>query len=210
MPDIAVYHSPNFLEYRGDPNQIILPARPVATVAVDQSGDPISLLEQAYACTQHAARSWYNNPNVKPLLRSTSPGDLLELDGRLWVVDSFSFTPYRPNVTEPAQKLAQAHRLLQEAVDANDSRAMQRLANDALHALHYALAADNHAATPAVKWPEAKPGDTVSDDGRHRFVVIARKMKPKAKARFLAKQTGGEVWIDTPTTWAVLKPVSEE
>lgn len=51
-------------------------------------------LELAFELTNHIDRSWTENKNVKSLVdnpRSTSVGDMMELDGRRYMVDSVGF-----------------------------------------------------------------------------------------------------------------------
>jgi len=74
------------------------------------------ILEFAYAKTQHAHSSWFNNPQVMAHLRSTSAGDLIsDSDNNLYVVESFGFQPYQPKAIAPVHKLAEAYRLLKTA-----------------------------------------------------------------------------------------------
>jgi hypothetical protein len=66
-----------------------------------------------------------------------------------------------------------------------------------------------------VAWEEARPGDLSTGSrqalvGRldHAFLVIARKLDRKWRARRLARCVpGAELWLDGPRHWAVLLPV---
>ena len=100
MPILTVYHNPNFLAYRGDHTQIVLPTRPVASVSVPEGLSPAGQLEYAYAQTQHGQRPWYENPPVTPHLRSTAVGDLLaDAAGQRHVVEVCGFQPYQPGAS---------------------------------------------------------------------------------------------------------------
>lgn len=210
MPKITVYHNPNFLYYRGDHKQIVPPTQPVATVTVPEGFSLTEMLEFGYAQTQHAHTSWFNNPQVVPHLRSTSMGDMIGDDeGNIYVVESFGFQPYQPKAISPVHKLAKAHRLLETAVDEGDVRSLLALVRQALAAIQYALAAEGYpdSETP-ILWDKAQPGDLVGNVEIGQFRVIARKLRPKWRAkRLLAHIPGSQIWIDSPRTWAVLAPV---
>jgi hypothetical protein len=222
MPKITVYHNPNFLYYRGDHKQIVPPTQPVATVTVPDGLSLTEMLEFGYAQTQHVHTSWFNNPPVMPHLRSTSMGDMIgDNEGNLYVVESFGFQPYQPKAISPVHKLAEAHRLLETActerrprsqtevaVDEGDARSLLALVRQALAAIHHALAAEGYpdSETP-ILWDRAQPGDLVGNAEIGQFRVIARKLRPKWRAkRLLAHIPDSQIWIDSPGTWAVLAP----
>jgi hypothetical protein len=64
-----------------------------------------------------------------------------------------------------------------------------------------------------VPWEKARPGDLIRGltlgDGRYaRYRLIARRLRPKWRARRLATAIAtAQIWIDSPTTWAVVLPV---
>ena len=53
-------------------------------------------------------------------------------------------------------------------------------------------------------WAESKPGDVLGNNACGYVRIVARRVRPKHKARRLAEQRGGEVWIDGRHTWAVV------
>ncbi|MCA9922857.1 MAG: hypothetical protein KC421_10815 [Anaerolineales bacterium] len=226
MPKIIVYHNPNFLDYRGNHSQIVPPTQPVATVTVPEGLSLTKMLAFAYAQTQHAHSSWFNNPPVMAHLRSTSAGDLIaDSDGNLYVVESFGFQPYQPKAIRPVHKLAEAYRLLETACTEllNAVELVEVAVNDGnlhslLTAVHQALAAIRHSlvaegypdSESPVLWDKAQPGDLVGNADVGLFRVVARRLRPKWRAkRLLAHIPTGQIWIDSPRTWAVLVPISE-
>ncbi len=78
---IKVYHNPNFFNYymsnAVDINELCL----VTTVETNN-------LEEAYSQTQNEEYPW--NPDCP--MRSTSVGDVLELEGKMYIVDSCGWT----------------------------------------------------------------------------------------------------------------------
>jgi len=217
MPKIAVYHNPNFLDYRGNHSQIVPPAQPVATVTVPANLSLDEMLGAAYARTQHGYEnpSWFNDLDVIPHLRSTSAGDLIaDSDGNLYVVESFGFQPYQPRAIAPVHKLAEAYRLLETAVNGADTRSLLTLVRQALAAIQHALVAEGYPASESpILWEKAQPGDLVGGPymggpETGQFRVIARKLRPKWRAkRLLAHIPDAQIWIDSPRTWAILVPV---
>jgi len=98
MPDITIYHNPNFLNYRGDHDDIRLPMQPLASITVPETLPPMEMLNVGYAQTQHLDASWFNNATVSLRLRSTSVGDLIGLpDGSVYVVEGMGFQPHQPS-----------------------------------------------------------------------------------------------------------------
>lgn len=218
MSKITIFHNPNFLYYRGDHKQIMPPTQPVATISVPDGLSLPESLEFGYAQTQHVGTSWFNNPGVMVHLRSTSVGDLIaDNEGNLHVVESFGFQPYQPKGIAPVHKLAEAYRLLETActepaevaVDEGDARSLLALVRQALAAIQHALAAEGYPDSEApILWDKAQPGDLVGNADIGQFRVIARKLRPKWRAkRLLAHIPNSQIWIDTPRTWAVLVPV---
>lgn len=58
-------------------------------------------------------------------------------------------------------------------------------------------------------WSHAKVGDYVGDQ-LGTYLVVARKLPQKWRAKNLAAQIPhSQVWIDTPSTWAVLLAIEE-
>lgn len=210
MSKITIFHNPNFLYYRGDHKQIVPTTQPVATISVPNGLSLPESLEFGYAQTQHVDTSWFNNPSVMVHLRSTSVGDLIaDNEGNLHVVESFGFQPYQPKAIAPVHKLAEAYRLLETAVDEGDARLLLALVRQALAAIQHTLAAEGcpDSETP-ILWDKAQPGDLVGNADIGHFRVIARKLRPKWRAkRLLAHIPDSQIWIDSPRTWAVLAPV---
>jgi hypothetical protein len=63
---------------------------------------------------------------------------------------------------------------------------------------------------PILTWDKAQPGDLVGSSETGLFRVIARKLRPKWRAkRLLGHIPKAEIWIDSPTTWAVLAPANK-
>ena len=97
MPQIKVYHNPNFLSYQGNHAQIPPINQLVATVTITDELTTPQALNIAFAQTQHLDVPWFQNLGVLPHLRSTSVGDLLADDnGRFFVVERCGFQPYQP------------------------------------------------------------------------------------------------------------------
>ncbi len=210
MTAVRVYHNLDFLTYRGDHSQIVPPIHPVATVHAEDESPLDRLLDAGYARTQHLDTSWYNNPDVMVNLRSTSVGDVVGLaDGSLHVVESCGFRPYQPRVVKPLNKLADACRLLQDAVDGGDSRQWQTLTRQALVAVQYALASEGHPERESpILWEKAKVGDLVGEAEVGQYRVVARKLRPKWRAKQLLEYIpNAQIWIDGSRTWAVLVSV---
>lgn len=212
MPKIGVYHNPDFLDYRGSHSRIVPPTQPVATVTVPEGLSLTEMLEFAYAQTQHAHSSWFNNPQVMAHLRSTSTGDLVaDSDSNLYVVESFGFQPYQPKAIHPVHKLSEAYRLLETAVDGGNLHSLLTVVNQALAAIRHSLVAEGYPDSESpILWDKAQPGDLVGNADVGQFRVIARRLRPKWRAkRLLAHIPTGQIWIDSPRTWAVLVPISE-
>jgi hypothetical protein len=112
MTVIKVYHTPNFLNYRGNHSDIVPPARPVATVQVPEEMSIEQALEIVYRQTQHlddVDGGWWNHEDVMLHIRSTSVGDVLaDEQGNLFVVESMGFRPYHPGAIRPSHRLAEA------------------------------------------------------------------------------------------------------
>lgn len=210
MPKITVFHNPNFLYYRGDHKQIVPPTQPVATISVPDGLSLPESLEFGYAQTQHVDTSWLNNPGVMVHLRSTSVGDLIaDNEGNLHVVESFGFQPFQPKAIAPVHKLAEAYRLLETAVDESNHHSLATAVHQALAAIRHSLSAEGYPDSESpILWDKAQPGDLVGNTEIGQFRVIARKLRPKWRAkRLLAHIPNSQIWIDTPRTWAVLAPV---
>lgn len=211
MPAVKVYHNLDFLNYRGDHSQIVPPIHPVATVHAGEDLPLDRLLDAGYARTQHLDTSWYNNPDVVVHLRSTSVGDVVGLaDGSLHVVESFGFKLYQPQVVKPINKLADACRLLQGAVDGGDIRHWQTLTRQAILAVQYALASEGYPERESpILWEQARVGDLVGEAEVGQYRVLARKLRPKWRAKQLLEHIpNAQIWIDGPRSWAVLVPAA--
>jgi hypothetical protein len=227
MQVIKVYHNPNFLDYRGNHTKIVPPTRPVATVKVSEEYSTEQALEVAFRQTQHVDDSWWNNPDVMLHVRSTSVGDVLEVcterpnevePGRddegvnLFVVEGMGFRPYRPVAIRPVHRLAEAYRLLEVALAQSSTGQIVTIVGRARDAILYVLEAEGYpnGEIPILTWDKAQPGDLVGSSEVGLFRVIARKLRPKWRAkRLLAHIPKAEIWIDSPTTWAVLAPANK-
>lgn len=218
MKQIKVYHNPHILDYQGNHSQIIPPTQPVASVQAPAEMPLVERLGLAFRHTQHTDSAWFNKPEVITHLRSTSVGDLIDDgDGNLYVVESFGFQPYRPPATAPVHKIAIACRELDEA-SANGSRhALTSAARTAVAAMQQWLAVEGCPESEApVMWEKAQAGDLVCSASGGQFRVIARRLRPKWRARrLLAHVPDAQIWLDSPETlrqaqaklWAVVVPV---
>ncbi|HRQ42505.1 MAG TPA: hypothetical protein PLD25_31710 [Chloroflexota bacterium] len=227
MPYIKVYHNPHFLDYNGDHSQIVPPTQPVASILVPAGISLNERLGAAYAQTQHGYNysSWFHDPQVIPHLRSTAVGDLIaDHEGNFYVVEHFGFQPYQPATQDPVQLLVEAYRWLEtacmESVTPADG-ALLSAARRALVAMQHTLATEetHPARRMSVHWENAQPGDLVGHPEMGQFRVIARKLRPKWRAkRLLAYIPIAQIWIDRPglpqqardRLWAVLVPINEE
>lgn len=86
---IVVYHNKGFLESQfRTPDE--LPAASLEKVAEIASDDK----EKAFELTNHIDHDWTENEEVTPLVskpRSTSVGDVMEIDGKFFIVKSHGF-----------------------------------------------------------------------------------------------------------------------
>ena len=222
MPQIKVYHNPHFLEYRGRHSDLAPPVRPVATVQIPAEVPAAQALEIAYRQTQHVARPWWDNDDVLLHVRSTSVGDILEActeqgrsdeQGNLFVVESVGFQTYQPRAVRPHHRLAAAYRQLDAALEQADTHQIMTATGEARNAMLHVLEAEGYpnGEVPILAWDNAQPGDLVGDPHTGIFCVIARKLRPKWRAkRLLAHIPDAQIWIDSPRTWAVLVPVNEK
>lgn len=220
MKQIKVYHNPHVLDYRGHHSQIIPPIQPVASMAAAAEMPLVERLGLAFRQTQHTDTGWFNNPDVMTHLRSTSVGDLIDDgEGNLYVVESFGFQPYRPPATA-VHKIAAACRELDEA-SANGSRhALTTAVRTAVAAMQQWLAAEGYPESESpVMWEKAQAGDLVRSVSGGQFRVIARRLRPKWRARrLLAHVPDAQIWLDSPETlrqaqaklWAVVVPVGRD
>ena len=214
MPQIKVYHNPHFLEYRGRHSDIAPPVRPVATVQIPAEMSAEQALEIAFRQTQHVARPWWDNDDVLLHVRSTSVGDMLaDEQGNLFVVESVGFLAYQPRAIRPHHRLAAAYRQLDAVLEQTDTHQIMTAVGQARNAMLHVLEAEGYSngEVPVLTWDNAQPGDLVGDPHTGLFRVIARKLRPKWRAkRLLAHIPDAQIWIDSPRTWAVLVPVNEE
>jgi len=214
MPQIKVYHNPHFLEYRGRHSDIMPPARPVATVQMPAEVPAEQALEIAFRQTQHVVRPWWDNDDVLLHVRSTSVGDMLaDEQGNLFVVESVGFQTYQPRAVRPYHQLAAAYRQLDAVLGQADTHQIMTAVGQARNAMLHVLEAAGYpnGEVPILAWDNAQPGDLVGDPHTGLFRVIARKLRPKWRAkRLLTHIPDAQIWIDSPRTWAVLVPVNEE
>jgi len=73
--------------------------RHVADVRVSKDEDTAWILGSGYALTQHIGGPWPENDDVTAVgteHRSTDVGDVIEFDGRFWVVALVGFKEIRP------------------------------------------------------------------------------------------------------------------
>jgi hypothetical protein len=215
VTQVTVYHNPHFLAYDGDHGRIPPPTRPTAVVNLADDLSSEEALGAAYAHTQHgwSYMSWLNDPDVRPCLRSTSVGDVLELpDGRLYVVEGMGFQPYQPRALRPAHQLAAAYRQLVAAANQGPETALRHAVETSLVAMLRLLNADGWPPEESpILWEKAKVGDRLPDptSDDNEYLVLARKVAPKWRARRLAAAIpNAQVWIDSARSWAVLLPVA--
>lgn len=214
MTYVKVYHNPHFLDYRGDHEEILALPRPVASVSVSAAMTEDEMLATAYGRTQHgvAYASWFQDPAVIPHLRSTAVGDLLLLpDGTVHVVENVGFRRFQPRVVRSSLRLWRAHRRLEAALNGEEQAALREAAQESVSAMADALliAGQPVQETPAL-WEKAAVGDMVGAPESGLYRVIARRLRPKHRAkRLLAHVPGSQLWLDGPRHWAVLAPVTE-
>jgi hypothetical protein len=212
MKQIKVYHNPHFLDYQGSHGQIIPPTQPVASVRAAAEMPLVERLGLAFRQTQHTGTAWFNNPDVMTHLRSTSVGDLIDDgDGNLYVVESFGFQPYRPPAAAPVHKIATACRELDEASAGGSRHVLTTAARTAVAAMQQWLSAEGYPESESpIMWENAQPGDLIGTADGWQYRVIARKLRPKWRARRLGVAIpGAQVWIDSPRTWAVVLPLGQ-
>jgi hypothetical protein len=79
---VEVYNHRSYRETVKDPGRLIKVAE------VDTNS-----LEDAFRLTNHIDEAWFNNPEVKVIKksRSTSIGDVMELDGKKYIVNDIGF-----------------------------------------------------------------------------------------------------------------------
>ena len=216
MPIIKVYHNPHFLDYDGDHNSLIPPLHPIATVRVLAEATREQALETAYRLTQHVDNSWWQQEPVLLHARSTSVGDILETeDGDLFVVESTGFRPFVPLTPNTVQQLVEVYRWLAGAFNqARNYNIVVHLIRMAQITLSQVLAAEGiapHQEPPVFTWSTAEPGDLVGSPEIGLYRVIARKLRPKWRAkRLLLHIPEAQIWLDSPQTWAVLVPMQKE
>ncbi|MCB8980603.1 MAG: hypothetical protein H6657_24600 [Ardenticatenaceae bacterium] len=185
------------------------PRQPTASVKLPEAVSLNEGLDFAYACTQHGNRyaSWFHDPEVIPHLRSSSVCDLLATaEGTFYVIEPMGFKPYVPTETYPVQQLVGAVCLLEKAAAQRELGLHQQAVQASLVAIQHALAAEGYSAQELpVDWENAQVGDLVGSPALGHFRIIARKLRPKWRARqMLADLPNGTIWLDGAKTWAVL------
>jgi hypothetical protein len=140
-------------------------------------------------------------------------GDVVaDKEGNLFVVEGMGFRPYRPRAIRPFHQLAEAYRLLEKALAQSSTEPIISVTGQVRDAILYALEAEGYpnGEVPILTWDKAQPGDLVGSSETGLFRVIARKLRPKWRAkRLLAHIPKAEIWIDSPRHWAVLVPVEK-
>jgi hypothetical protein len=122
------------------------------------------------------------------------------------------FRPYRPVAIRPYHRLAEAYRLLEEALAQSSTGQIITVAGQARDAILYMLEAEGYpnGEVPILTWDRAQPCDLIGSYETGLFRVIARKIRPKWRAkRLVAHMPKAEIWIDSPTTWTVLAPANK-
>lgn len=82
--ELAVYVNDNLHKYK-------------TVVALEMGGTPTSILNETYALTNTSDVAWYQNPDilvdeeVAQGCRSTSIGDIIEIEGTVYVADGCGF-----------------------------------------------------------------------------------------------------------------------
>ncbi|MCA9901251.1 MAG: hypothetical protein KC433_23860, partial [Anaerolineales bacterium] len=129
-----------------------------------------------------------------------------------FVVESVGFQTYQPRAVRPHHRLAAAYRQLDAALEQADTHQIMTAVGQARNAMLHVLESEGYpnGEVPILAWDNAQPGDLVGDPHTGLFRVIARKLRPKWRAkRLLAHIPDAQIWIDSPRTWAVLVPVNE-
>jgi hypothetical protein len=107
----TILHNPHFGRYQGDHDEILVPARSIATVempAAFQGRIKLDALEYVYRSGQHGISfadpegrpngqgPWFTNPGVMAHIRSTSAGDLIADEaGTFFVVERGGFSSFK-------------------------------------------------------------------------------------------------------------------
>ena len=113
--------------------------------------------------------------------------------------------PYPTRAIRPYHRLAEAYRLLAEALAQASTGQIVTVAGRLRNTILYALEAEGYpnGEVPILSWDNAQPGDLVvgpymggPDTGLFR--VAARKLRPKWRAkRLLAHIPNAQIWIDS-------------
>ena len=138
---------------------------------------------------------------------------LADEQDNLFVVESIGFQTYQPRAVRPHHRLAAAYRQLDAVLGQAGTHQIMTAAGQARNAMLHVLESAGYpnGELPVLIWDNAQPGDLVGDPHTGLFRVIARKLRPKWRAkRLLAHIPDAQIWIDSPRTWAVLVPVNEE
>jgi hypothetical protein len=102
-----------------------------------------------------------------------------------------------------------------------DTRQIMTAASQTRNTILHVLESEGYlnGEVPILAWDDAQSGDLVGDPNTGLFRVIARKLRPKWRAkRLLTHIPDAQIWIDSPRIlrqaqdrlWAVLAPLKEE
>jgi hypothetical protein len=93
---VQVFHNSDFFDFGMRTTHLPDPAKLTLVARVDTNE-----LDDAYRLTNHIDSDWQENPGVEAVgdagkgARSTSVGDVLEMNDGYWMVASFGFTPMK-------------------------------------------------------------------------------------------------------------------
>jgi hypothetical protein len=136
---------------------------------------------------------------------------LLLPDGTAHVVEVVELRRFQPRVVRSSLRLSRAHRRLEAAIDGGDPTVLREAAHESLLAMEDTLLiAGQLAKEPPILWEKAQVGDLVGAAESGLYRVIARRLRPKWRAkRLLAYIPDSQLWLDGTRCWAVLAPIGD-